>query len=349
MTDTLKKKRNIVAVFLCLVVFVVFAGYKNFWVRSLHQNMDLKGSSELSGEEYKKVKEGFVGILNRQDPKIALNDLRERVKTDNALLRSCHVLTHDLGHAAYQKYGDFGEAMKFQDEICNSGYLHGVIESYFSQNKPDTVVLQAVCSAYPKEKFMAWECYHGVGHGLMFFTQNDLPKSLALCEEYHSDFEKSSCVNGVFMENFNTNEKLHPSKFLRESNPFYPCGEQKEEDKATCYLYAPTYYLSMYKNDYVGVFGLCSGGTEFQFREACVQGVGVQAMKENINDVKLVEKICMNIPTGERAPCFTGMTGLYINHYGATEPAQKMCAQLEEENQQFCYNTIISRLALFSL
>lgn len=238
--------------------------------------------------------------------------------------------------------------MKFQDEICNSGYLHGVIESYFSQNKPDTALLKTVCGAYPKEKFLSWECYHGVGHGLMFFTQNDLPKSLALCGEYNSDFEKSSCVNDVFMENFNTGGKLHSSKFLKETDPFYPCGEQKDEDKATCYLYAPTYYLSLHKNDYLGALRWCNG-TESFYGNVCAEGVGTQAMKENINDIKFVEKICMSAPALKVGSCLAGMTGLYINHYGSLEPAQEMCGHLEAQSRQFCYDTVNSHAPLFSL
>jgi hypothetical protein len=340
----MKTKRNIIAVFLCLAFLIGFVAYKNFWVHPL-KNINIKASRVLSGEEYTKIKEE---LLNEQDPKIALSKLRERVKTDDALLRSCHLLTHDIGHSAYQKYGNFGEAMKFQDEICNSGYLHGIIESYFSQHTPDAETLKAVCGAYPEGKFLAWECYHGVGHGLMFFTQNDLPKSLALCSEFRADFEKSSCINGVFMENFNTDEKLHPSRFLKESDPFYPCGEQADENKAACYLYAPTYYLSMHKNDYIGAIRWCNGAEMF-YGGVCANGVGTQVMKENINDVKFVERTCMSAPALKVGSCIEGMTGLYINHYSSILSAQKMCAQLEEENQEFCYNTITSRSALFSL
>lgn len=344
----MKNKTNIIAVFLCFVFFVVVVAYQNFWVHTLDMQIARQNSSELSSEEYTKVKQGFLAVVNEQNPKIALAELRERVKGNDALLRSCHLLTHDIGHAAYQKYGSFGEAMKFQDEICNSGYLHGVVESYFSKNKPDVAVLREVCSAYPEGKFMSWECYHGVGHGLMFFTQNDLPKSLELCGEYDTDFSESTCVNGVFMENFNTDEKLHPSVFLKEDDSFYPCGEQKGSQKAHCYLYAPTHYLGIHKNDYIGALRWCNGAEMF-YGGICTEGVGTQVMKENINDVKFVERICMSAPAFKIGSCISGMTGLYLNHHGSLLPAQKMCEELEAQNRQFCYNTLNLQAPMFSL
>ena len=51
--------------------------------------------------------------------------------TRTTLCASCHDLVHEVGREAYKKYGDFSEAMKYQDEVCNSGYLHGYIESRF--------------------------------------------------------------------------------------------------------------------------------------------------------------------------------------------------------------------------
>ncbi len=303
---------------------------------------------ELSSEEYAKAKEEFLELMHTHDPKFALTELRERVKTDNALFRSCHALVHEIGHAAYEKYGDFAEAVRYQDEICNSGYLHGIIETHFSKSADVFTAMKTVCSPYPIGKYLSWECYHGVGHGVMYYTSNDLPKSLELCDRYESFFARTNCANGVFMENFNTDQKLHPSKFLKKSDPFYPCQEQASRHKDDCYLYAPTYYLSLHKNDYVGALKWCEGAELPSYQLICARGVGSQAIKENINTSKLVEEICMSHKSAQVGSCINGMVGLFINHYGSLEPARKLCEQLEPSNRQTCYFAIRLSSGLFN-
>lgn len=313
--------------------------FKNY----MGQSFELK---ELSREEYAKAKEEFLTLMNTHDPKFALTELRERVKKNNALLRSCHALVHEIGHAAYEKYGDFSAAVKYQDEICNSGYLHGIIETHFSKSSDVFTAMKTVCDPYPLGKYLSWECYHGVGHGLMYYTSNDLPKSLELCNRYESSFARATCTNGIFMENFNTDQKLHPSKFLKESDPFYPCQEQVLRDKDDCYLNAPTYYLSLHKNDYVSALKWCESANH-PFESTCARGVGSQAIKENINTPKLVEEICMSNKLTQVDSCIGGMISLYINHYGSLELARKLCKQLEPLNRQTCYLSIQSDSRFF--
>jgi hypothetical protein len=30
--------------------------------------------------------------------------------------------------------------------------------------------MQTMCDQYPVGSFLSWECYHGIGHGVMFYT-----------------------------------------------------------------------------------------------------------------------------------------------------------------------------------
>jgi hypothetical protein len=304
-------------------------------------------TNELSKEEYEKIKLRYLALVRDEDPKAALDQLRDEIQTNDALSRSCHALVHEIGHEAYKKYEDFSEAMKYQDEICNSGYLHGVIESRFSESDDVFADMKTLCDEYPLGSFLSWQCYHGLGHGVMYYTSDDLPRSLEMCDAFSSSFAQSSCVNGVFMENFNSDQKLHVSKYLKESDPFYPCAEQANRHKGKCYLYAPTYFLSLHKDDYTGALEWCNGA-EDPFKPACVRGVGAQTMKENIKSPKMVESICMSGGPEQVASCIEGMIGLYINHNGSLEPARALCEQLEVSNRQTCYDSVASDSGLFS-
>jgi plastocyanin len=304
------------------------------------------GSGELSEERYKEIETDLTALVREENPRVALEKLRREIKTEDALARSCHPLVHDIGHAAYEKYGDFGEAMKYQDEVCNSGYLHGIIESRFSESDDVFADMKTMCDQYRSGSYMSWQCYHGIGHGVMFYTANDLPRSLKMCEGFDTDFGRSNCANGVFMENFNADQKLHLSKFLKESDPFYPCAQQAERYKAVCYLYAPTYFLSLNQGDYDAALEWCNGA-EAGFEPSCAYGVGTQAMKENLNDPKLVESVCINGEDEQTAPCIEGMTGLYINHHGSLEPARELCTRLEKSNRRACYDAVEAHASLF--
>jgi hypothetical protein len=347
----LLQKNYHILLILCLVsiTIIYFITHKtNNKQTSKNHSVPIEASRELTVQEYAVARNEYVNLLNNQNPRVALDKLREDTKTNSSLLRSCHALTHELGHEAYEKYKDFGEALKYQDEICNSGYLHGIIEAHFSESNDIFATLQSVCNKYAVESFIGWECYHGVGHGLMYYTSNDLPKSISLCETYRNDFAASSCVNGVFMENFNSDQKLHTSRFLKASNPFYPCEEQKDSHKADCYFYAPTYYLTLNKNDYIGALKWCKTA-EQKFQSTCANGIGSEAIKENINNPKLVEEVCMNADRNQVSSCISGMVGLYINHFGSMQPARELCNILKKSNQSLCKQIVESRAQLFQI
>jgi plastocyanin len=313
------------------------------------------GDGRPSGEDtqeprdgrYEEKKDEFVALMKKENPRVALDRLRAEIETDDALSRSCHSLVHEIGREAYEEYGDVGEAMKYRDEVCNSGYLHGIIETRFSESEDVFSDMQTMCDGYRERSFLGWQCNHGLGHGVMFYTANDLPRSLEMCDELGNSFASSNCANGVFMENFNADQKLHLSEFLKAEDPFYPCMKQAERHKADCYMYAPTYFLSLHQDDYASALEWCRGA-EAGFEAACAYGVGTQTMKENLNDPELVESSCMGGELEQRGPCVEGMAALYVSHSGALEPARGLCARLQPSNRPACYDTVEAHADLFT-
>lgn len=331
-------------------IFLILASFSHFTPEkqqnNTHQPTITTTPQELTTNEYNQLRNQLVDILTKQNPRAALALLRQKATSNESIARSCHDLVHEIGHESYEKYGDFGQTMQYQDELCNSGYLHGIIESHFGRSQNIFSTMKSVCKNYNATTFIGWECFHGVGHGLMYFTENDLPKSLSLCDTYNNVDAQMACINGVFMENFNIDQKLHQSKFIDANKPFFPCTEQKNRYKTDCYLYAPNYFLSINKNDYSQALKLCKTA-EKDFRLTCATGVGSQAIKEHINNPKLVESVCMQGSSEEIHACITGMVGLYINHFGRLNEAKKLCSKFEESNQSTCQQVILSQTSLF--
>ncbi|MGH3086250.1 MAG: cupredoxin domain-containing protein [Rubrobacteraceae bacterium] len=304
------------------------------------------GEDEEKASHHEGAGDRYADMVGDEDPRVAMNQLSEDMEEDEELLRSCHPVVHEIGHAAYDKYGDFGEAMKYQDEVCNSGYVHGVIEERFAQSDNVLADMKTMCADYRSGGYLEWQCYHGIGHGVMYYTSNDLPRALEMCDAFEDASGRSSCYNGLFMENFGADGNLHVSEYVNEDDPLSPCVEQKVRHKTDCYLYAPTYYLSQNEGDYEGALKLCEDA-EAAFRSACVQGVGSQVMKENLDDPKFVESVCEDGGPANTVPCVQGMSSLHINHHGELDPAREMCGRLESSNEEACLSAVRAMSPMF--
>jgi len=65
-------------------------------------------------------------------------------------------------------------------------------------------------------------------------------------------------------------------------------------------------------------------------------------MKENANNPKLVESICVSGKSDQVGPCVEG-----ISHHGSLEPARTLCDQLEISNRKACHESLQSNTKLF--
>ncbi len=333
-------KKNIFLIVVLIILGV--AGFSVLRNKNSSEHTAHDHASEvtfLSRDEFETVVKEYTSELTAKNPRVVLDDIKEKIKTDEPLLRSCHSLVHEMGHVAFQKYKDFGTAMQYRDEVCNSGYIHGVIESYFSSSTDILSSMKTVCASYPTGKYISWECFHGIGHGLMFYTSNDLPKALSYCDTYTDAFARSSCANGAFMENVNANDNMHPSAFVNPKKPFFPCENQSFEHKNDCYIYAPTYYLSLHKAQYKDVLGWCDTAP-LLFRNTCIQGAGAKIMNENLNDTKAVERFCTLGSTSKTNACIQGMADEVVNHFGSLTEATAMCNLLENSNKKTCLDAV---------
>lgn len=290
-------------------------------------------SARLTDEEYKKIKNDLFQIIEKENPRSALNSLKLLSQKNAKVLGSCHEFLHEIGFESYKKYKDFAKALTFKDEICVAGYTHGVIEGYFSEVTDVSGAIHTICKSYPDGSYIAWECYHGVGHGLMYFNQNDVLLSLNGCKMYDNHFASSACSNGVFMENFNADSIVHPSKYLNPKMPYYPCNEI-EQDKADCYMNAPIYFLSLNNYDFLSATSLCNK-VESKYRYNCHYGLASQMTRRNMNSPKQIEEYCVK-KSGDSQACINGMVGWFVSYYASLKEATALCDILEKKNKSQC-------------
>lgn len=317
---------------------IVYLLYGKFFSKSVPSQT---AAYELSSAEYAKIRDNLITIEDNKSPREALDELAKLISADDKVARSCHGLAHELGNHAFIKYNDVTTALSYQDDVCGSGYIHGVIEAKLTGSKDILTEMMTICPATN-----AGKCYHGVGHGLMYYTDNDLPKSLTMCDRYEDLSARVSCGEGVFMENFSTDRKLHHSKYLSVDNTFYPCNEQEAFYKSICYFYAPSFFLELHKNDYPRALAWCNTA-EPAYRLTCINGVGSRAIKQNIHNPQYVEELCSHGKTDETTACLDGMVSYYLVHYSSAEKTQLMCQTLSPEHQEICLASIVKRRDMF--
>lgn len=325
----------------------VFAKIASFFI-SHEKNFNLNSGS-TENEFYENLQFRYKNIVLEKDPREAIHSLQKESSTNSEVLALCHDTLHSIGHTAYQKYGSFQEAAKFQSDFCNSGYIHGIFESYFENTDNPLSGLKEQCNEYASisgRDFDLWQCHHGVGHGFMYLTGGDLDKSLLLCEEELGKDGAPSCQNGVFMEVFNLEVLAKENSFIDPNNPFLTCSDRNTA-KEDCYFYIPTYLSQTTNMGFSDIFNECNNA-EPGYKLSCIQGVGSEAIKRNMDDPKSVFAMCNQAGSFiNREACAIGITGMYMNQIGSHTSGKELCEQAPQEFQSTCNITVNKKESFF--
>lgn len=323
------------------------------FLRSLTANLfsgpgtERLNSGNINNNFYKNLKVKFESLVKNSDPRRAIRSLEQESQQNDKVSALCHDILHDIGHAAYKKYGNFKDAVQYQSDFCNSGYIHGLFESYFASADDPLAGLSDVCSDYAsgKRQFDLWQCHHGIGHGFMYLTGGDLDKSLALCGRGLGT-DAADCQNGVYMEVFNLEVLAKEKDYVDSDDPFSTCSDS-DIAKADCYLYVPAYLSQTAGMEYAEIFKECQKA-EYEFRDYCIYGVGTEAIKRNMDDPHIVFSMCGQAGmTSYQTVCVAGVTGMYMSQEGSHAAGQKLCKKAPQNYRAVCQDTVASKEAFF--
>lgn len=282
----------------------------------------------------------YPKIVEEQNPQAALAVLTEQLKLHPELENTCHSITHEIGHAAYEKYGFQKALTAFEDDLCGSGYMHGVTEEYIEQSQdPLHDILTACPPSYGA-------CFHGIGHGLLLYYENEIPQALAGCDLFDSVQQKVQCSEGVFMQSYNTDTTVHPNAYLNPEDTLFPCDQQTDLYKSACYFYSPRYFIKLHPRAYLEDIQVCLQA-ETDYIGQCIRGVGSVTMKQNIDDVSFVESVCLSAPDDYQAACYGGMTSYFVIHSGSLAEAGELCPQLDGDFEGTCEATVSASAGFF--
>jgi hypothetical protein len=296
----------------------------------------------------------YRSIVAEQGVTAAFADLKARYAADADLQRVCHAVTHAIGQAAARKYGDLAEAFSHGDNACGSGYYHGVLQGVaFATGRAKLLSdLDVVCAGIPGKERRSldyFNCVHGLGHAIMAVTGDGLFDALHDCDRLTGAMEQNACINGVFMENLIVDGAHggHYSKYLKPSEPLYPCTSVGEKYKAECFDMQTSYALGVVRGDFAKVFALCAT-VGAPFRTNCYQSLGRDAATISRNQVPGTVATCnLGADREQRSYCVLGAVLDFVYYYHSDVQAQQLCAAVEAALRDGCRSTTAKAVGLF--
>ncbi|HEY4502120.1 MAG TPA: hypothetical protein VJJ20_03600 [Candidatus Paceibacterota bacterium] len=342
---TLAKEKSLVSLFFDSFR-KAFTAILSFFIRQ-EGDLDLQ-SGNTNNEFYESVKTGYKNLVDKTDPRQAIQALEQESQEDARVAALCHDILHEIGRTAYKKYGGFNEAAAFQSDFCNSGYIHGIFESYFKSASSSLSMLAKQCSEYAStqgRQFDLWQCHHGVGHGFMYLTGGDLDESLALCDRYMEE-AGTGCQNGAYMEVFNLEVLAKESGYIDPENPFATC-KARSQAKGDCYVYVPTYLSQTRGMDFPDILKECNKA-EFGYKGSCLGGVAAEAIKRNMGNPGLVFALCGQAGSFiNQELCTAGLVDMYMNQKGSYFAGVELCKQAPQDLLDSCNSVVNNRAPFF--
>lgn len=309
---------------------------------SILDKMNIMSVSKNEGE--------LTGLIKAYGPRIIMGKLLK--DSGGGSVIDCHQEAHLIGRIAYELFGV--GAFRDGNASCHSGYYHGAMEQFlaekgtvdFSKN------VASICDIFDTY-FGRFECIHGVGHGVLAYENYDLPQAIKTCNFFESDYNKSSCYGGAFMENVVTGQGFgakgaHATIWLNK-DPHFPCNGISQEFSVQfqCYQMQTSWMLTLNKYDFDAVASECLNARNDMI-SVCFKSLGRDAAGHSLRDPQKISKICEKIQKEKDYydQCIIGATNVIVDFWGSDmgDYSVGLCKTLPDEGKKPCYDTVYSRL-----
>jgi cytochrome c553 len=271
-------------------------------------------------------RQAFGNLAYKQGPERTLAELAKDDKSISDVHDDCHQISHWVGRAGLAYYkNDAGVALSHGAMTCNSGYYHGVMQLAFAGLPRPEVFAKAkkLCSnpVLHKSEFLLYQCFHGLGHGLMIYSGDDLPWSLKTCHRLPDNINGDSCTGGVFMQNLDTT--MGASRYLRPNNPIYPCNIVSEYDKSYCYLIVTARILAVDHDNWTKTAWWCRRSDK-GWVATCFESYGRDASGYTTYHAAKTVRIC-RLAGWNMGDCMDGASWDYANNYAGGKQSVAIC------------------------
>ncbi|MDX2208679.1 MAG: hypothetical protein SFU57_13660 [Gemmatimonadales bacterium] len=334
----------------------------------------------LDGEALSICREDtFLLIASERRVSLALGALATLGQRDRGVAASGHALTHVIGITAWQPGDDVATVFRSCNGLFQSGCYHGVIQAYLTaEGEVDSIRTTALCDEIDPtgiDRWLRFQCVHGLGHGLEMAWNWDLPRALGGCDWLATDWDRQACYGGAFMENSvastpgahhtatraldagvappDDGHAAHqhgppsapPFKMRDSADALYPCSVVGDRYLAACYLSHGGILLAASGNDFGRAAAACADAPE-QFRWACHLSLGTNASGWTLQDTPQVISHCSQGDPAYRPWCFVGAVKNYIDVTADPADGIAFCSAVPSgASRQACWRAVGEQLA----
>ncbi len=308
---------------------------------------------DLAEKNNQKDEEQIQYLLSVFGPTTLMADLL--ADTGQGFTVDCHQAAHKLGRFSYEIYA--ASVFKDGSAACHSGFYHGAMEAFINDKGVDNLPsdISSVCNNFDT-RFGNFECFHGVGHGLLAFVNYDLPEAIKLCGQLGNN--QNACYGGMFMENIMVAQGWgaipdHKTKWL-SSDPHFPCNSIQYEPgiQYECYQMQTSWMRTLFNENAEKIIAECSKAPDQQI-SVCYRSWGRDIASFTLRNPEKIASGCSAVPNVENyiRECISGGLNVIIDFWGnnLTNQGSDLCNRLSETHKQLCYENLAWRLpGLFS-
>ena len=283
-----------------------------------------------------------------------LSGLAERVPGINA---DGHRFVHAVGMAAYREERDVHDAFESCTDLFQSGCRHGTLQAHFmALDSVRAADVRRVCAPYrePGRELLAFQCQHGVGHGLTMYYGWDLPRALEGCDALEGREARHSCYGGAFMENAVHATRPHrhgsgghgagsPSgwRAMEPDDPHHPCSAVEARYRAACYEMQTSIMIHLNDGSLKETVEECERAPE-GWRDDCFRSLGRSISIRAFDDLDRAARLCRVGDEELRPHCFQGLahTLMFLGTRPFPEVGFELCRKVpaaERAGRLRCY------------
>lgn len=298
------------------------------------------------------VEQAYGNMAYREGPAAALERFDEQYGDGSD--PACHRVAHTIGSASLARNdGNVARTFAQGSSSCWSGYYHGVLERALvgvRGYRPEKLagVAAELCEdrGVRAVTWLAYQCLHGLGHGLMITTGYDLPLALKVCNRLGASWDRESCKGGVFMENISTSYGVQ-SRWVRDDDAVYPCNAVDAGDKPTCYQLVTSRVLQVVGPDWERVAEICAG-VESGWTRQCFESMGRDVSSQSHREAEAIAESCAAARphAGERDCIRFAAMDMTANFTGGAEAAG-LCDMTTPALREPCFHAVGTIMARF--
>jgi hypothetical protein len=285
-----------------------------------------------------------------------------------------HMYVHAIGIAAYDDARPFGPQFDACTELFHAGCYHGLIQARFAASTTvDAGTLNELCAGVGRgglDRWVVFQCVHGIGHGLVVHHGGDLPAALRDCDLLRSGWDRESCYGGAFMENIGAATHPHHAALaaehltrgghhghhghdqgaafepLRAADPHYPCSIVDAKYLDACYAMQTSAILHLNGYDFAAAAVTCDGAPEAQ-RRVCHQSLGRDASGFAQRDHRETDRLC-SLNRSPHAPwCWVGAAKAIVDWAGRPEDGLAFCRGIAAGLRRLrCFEAVGEQIAV---